>query len=90
MKSAVWLFLIPSAGLVALGATVAVLMDSGTPEWTCICDTADHWRYVGPNGIDESKSHFDLTGHSTSCRRTDRAARIQDKLFKVIFPDHGA
>ncbi|PPV05910.1 hypothetical protein [Xanthomonas bromi] len=58
-----------------------------SPEWACNCDGMDRWRYVGPDGIKESESHLRSTGHATSCRRNDRAAKITDRLYGLIFAD---
>ena len=90
MKKTAWLILIPGLALAGLGAALAVLMHVGDPKWTCSCAGTDRWQYVGPNGIEESGSHLDATGHTTSCKRTDWVAQVMDRVFGLIFPGHEA
>ena len=87
MKKVVWLLLIPGLLLASIAVALVVLMESGEPEWTCSCENGE-WSYIGPNGSDESKTHLDATGHSTSCKRTDQSAKFMDRVFGLIFPEH--
>ena len=89
MKKVIWLLLIPGILLASVAAVLAFAMGSSEPEWTCSCEAAD-WSYVGPNGSDESEAHFDATHHTTTCKRTDQAAKLMDRVFGVIFPEHEA
>ena len=89
MKQTTWLVLIPGAILASLGVALIVLMNVGSPIWTCSCDDADHWQYVGPNGVAEGESHFDAARHTTSCKRTDRAAKVMDRVYGLIFGPSG-
>ncbi|AOD13803.1 hypothetical protein PD5205_00522 [Xanthomonas fragariae] len=67
--------------------TLAVLMESQDPQWTCSCEDSDHWHYVSSDEIEESESHLQATGHTPSCKRTDRIAKIMEQVYGIIFPD---
>jgi hypothetical protein len=90
MKKTAWLILLPSLVLASVAVALIVLINMGDPVWTCNCDSADHWHYVGPNGAEESEMHLDATGHITSCKRTDWAAKVMDRVYGLIFPGHEA
>jgi hypothetical protein len=76
-------------GVLATGAALGLAAHSaldGQEQWTCQCDVAAHWRYSGPSGVAESKAHLLATGHPTTCRRTDHATRVMDRVFNAMFP----
>ncbi|MCC8627992.1 hypothetical protein [Xanthomonas vesicatoria] len=79
--------LIPGLLLAFAAIALAVLTGSGHPQWTCRCTGADRWHYLGAEGVAESNAHFDTTKHTTSCKRTDRAAQITDRVYGLLFPD---
>jgi hypothetical protein len=87
-RSALLLLLVPGAVLATLGVGLALLMSLGTAVWTCSCAGGDNWSYVGPDGFEESSAHLDATGHETSCERTDWSAKVLDRVFGFIFPEH--
>lgn len=87
MRKAAYILLIPGLLLACAAITLAVLMASGTQQWTCSCDGADHWHYISAEGIPQSRSHFDTTKHATSCKRTDRAAKLSDRVYGLLFPN---
>jgi hypothetical protein len=89
MKKTALLLLVPGLVLASLGVGLAVLMGSSDPNWTCSCENKE-WNYLGPDGPDESRSHLDATGHTTSCERTDSSAKLMDRVFGFIIPGHEA
>ncbi|USJ01925.1 hypothetical protein MUG10_07160 [Xanthomonas prunicola] len=87
MRTAASIALLLGLRLAFAAIALAVLMASGNQQWRCSCEGADHWHYIGAEGIAESKSHLDTTKHATSGKRTDRAAQISDRVYSFLFPD---
>lgn len=85
VKKRPWLILIPGAMVATLTVVVMLTIAASEPEWSCSCD-AGEWHYVGPNGVNDGRDHLDATGHTTSCKRTDRAATVVDRMFDTISP----
>jgi hypothetical protein len=75
-------------GIVAVG--YGVVDRSGTPEWTCTCEGADRWSYMGPHGVNKSRDHMDATGYTSTCDRTDPASKLEDRVLGWLFPGHKA
>jgi len=86
VKKTAWLVFLPGVVAATLAVVLMVAMEASDPEWLCSCDAGD-WHYVGPNGVEGGRDHLDATGHATSCKRTDGAAKIMDRVFDAIFPD---
>ena len=90
MKKTAWVIIVPGLLLATAAAALMILMSLGSPRWTCTCDGSDHWQYVGADGIHQGRMHLEAIGHSTSCKRTDWAAKVMDRVFSFIFPGHEA
>lgn len=86
MKKRIWLPLV-SASVVAMFCITIAFIEMADPEWTCSCGRND-WHYVGRDGVEESESHLVATGHMTSCKRVDQAARFMDRVYGFIFSGH--